>query len=95
MSATSVEKMVAFREMIMGNVLRLGNSATNAEAKTILRELLLAREGTGGNIRQAFEETNHGAGMRLRNHRFLRPIAASLGGEEDSGVVENDSDIPI
>ena len=48
MSATSVGRMIAFREIIMRNVLRLGNSATNAEATTHLRKLLLAREGTGG-----------------------------------------------
>ena len=36
--------MVVFQEMIMGNVPHLGNSAVNAEAKTISREQLLARE---------------------------------------------------
>ena len=65
MPATSVEGMIASRGMIMGNVLRLGNSASNAEAKTILREQLLARGGTGENSRGAFDVTNHEVERRM------------------------------
>ena len=42
------------------------------------------REDTGWSPREDFDATNHEAGMRLRNGRFLRPIAALLGGEKDS-----------
>ena len=65
MPATSVEGMIASREMIMENVLRLGNSASNAEAKTILREQLLARGGTGENSQEAFDVTNHEVERRM------------------------------
>ena len=65
MPATSVEGMIASREMIMENVLRLGNSASNAEAKTILREQLLARGGTGENSQEAFDVTNHEVERRI------------------------------
>ena len=65
MTATSVEGMIASREMIMENVLRLGNSASNAEAKTILREQLRARGGTGENSRGAFDVTNHEVERRI------------------------------
>ena len=65
MPATSVEGMIASREMIMENVLRLGNSASNAEAKTILREQLRARGGTGENSRGAFDVTNHEVERRI------------------------------
>ena len=65
MPATSVEGMIASREMIMGNVLRLGNSASNAEAKTILREQLRAKGGTGENFRGAFDVTNHEVERRI------------------------------
>ena len=65
MPATSVEGMIASREMIMENVLRLGNSASIAEAKTILREQLRARGGTGENSREAFDVTNHEVERRI------------------------------
>ena len=65
MPATSVEGMIALREMIMENVLRLGNSASNAEAKTILREQLRARGGTGEKSRGAFDVTNHEVERRI------------------------------
>ena len=45
------------------------------------------REGTGGSPQEAFDMTKHGTGKRWRNLRVLRPIAALLGGEKDSGVV--------
>ena len=45
------------------------------------------RESTGRNPQEAFDMTKHGTGKRRRNLRVLRPIAALLGGEKDSGVV--------
>ena len=67
MAATSVEGMIALLEMIaiMENVLCLCNSASNAEAKTILREQLLARGGTGENSQEAFDVTNHEVERRM------------------------------
>ena len=44
LSATSAERMIAFPEMIMGNVPHLGNSAANAEDKTTSKERLHAKE---------------------------------------------------
>ena len=45
------------------------------------------REGTGGSPQEAFDMTKHGTCMKWGNRRLLRPIAALLGGEKDSGVV--------
>ena len=45
------------------------------------------QEDTGGSPQEAFDMTKHGTCMKWRNRRFLRPIAALLGGEKDSGVV--------
>ena len=45
------------------------------------------QDGTGVSPQEAFDMTKHGTGMRWHNQRLIRPIAALLGGEKDSGVV--------
>ena len=47
-----------------------------------------------GRHRDYFIELANGK-VRWRNRRFLRPVATSSGGEEDSDVEENDKDLTL
>ena len=47
-----------------------------------------------GRHRDYYVELSNGR-TRWHNQRFLRPIASSSGEEEDSGMVESDTDIAL